>query len=98
MDYQKIKNTVAAIEAVEKNIEGYNTWLGREIVIMPIDSDYFMEFQEWKKNKGSGTYDSGKNKAPMYFSGKEVEGIVNLLTESANAFTGPLIEELKNLR
>lgn len=96
MDLQELKNTIAVIETAQKNIDGWNFFRNREIAIMPTDSKYYKEFEEWKKTKGV-CYDGAKEKAPMYVTGKKTNEVLDLLIKHQEDFAKPYKDKLASV-
>lgn len=96
MELQELKNTIAAIESTQNNIDGWNAFKDREIVIIPVDSEYYKEFQEWKKTKGA-CYDGAKEKSPMYINGKKTNEVLDLLIKHQEDFAKPHKDKLSSV-
>ena len=85
MELQNLKNTIAVIESTQNNIKHWNTFKNRELVIIPVDSNYYKEFQEWKKTKGP-CYNTDKEESPMYINGKKTNEVLDLLIRHQEEF------------
>ena len=96
MNRQELKNTIAVIEGAEQNIDGWQELKNRELVIMPVDSEYYKSFVEWKKNKGE-IYDGKQEKAPSYISGKKANKVLDLLIKYQEDFMKPHKQKLDKL-
>jgi len=96
MELQELKNTIAVIESTQKNIDGWNAFRNREIAIIPVDSKYYKEFEEWKKTKGS-CYDGEKEKSPMYINGKNTNEVLDLMIKHQEDFAKPHKEKLASV-
>lgn len=92
MEIQEVKTTISVIETAEKNIENWNKLRGRELSIIPTDSEYYKEFKLWAKEKGV-YYDGDKEKSPMYING-EVDEVLDLLIKNQEDFIRPHKEKL----
>ena len=51
MDLQKLKNKISVVEQADRNIENYQKLKGREIALIPTDSDYYRNFEDWAKKE-----------------------------------------------
>lgn len=92
-DLQELKNTISVIEVADKNIDNWNKLKDRELCIIPVDSNYYKEFSEWKKSKGA-IYDGEINKSPMYILNKEANEVLDLLIKHQEDFVKPYKEKL----
>lgn len=92
-DLQELKNTIAVVETAQNNIDNWNKFKNRELCIIPVDSDYYVEFAEWKKSKGA-IYDGEKNKSPMYITGSKSNEVLDLLIKHQEDFARPHKEKL----
>lgn len=93
MDLKKLKNTIAAIEGAESNIEHWNKLRNRELVVIPVDSEYYKEFKIWKKQKGA-CYNGEKECSPIYISPSKSEPIVDLMIKHQEDFRQPFLDIL----
>lgn len=96
MELQELKNTIAVIDSAQNNIDSWNKLKNREIAIIPVDSEYYKEFQEWKKTKGA-CYDGEKEKAPMYINGKKANEVLDLLIKHQEEFAKPHKDKLASV-
>ena len=90
---QELKNTIAVVESAQENINRWNKLQGREVAIIPTDSNYYKAFCKWKEGK-SVIYNKGKETAPMYVSGGKTNDIVALLVKRQEDFVKPHKEKL----
>jgi len=90
---QELKNTISVIESAENNIKSFNCLKNRELAIIPVDSEYYIEFQEWIKTKGA-CYDGKKEKCPMYIDKNEANDFLDLLIKKQEDFAKPHKDKL----
>ena len=93
MDLQELKNTIAVIERAEANIENWRKLKGREIALIPTDSEYYKKFQDFVK-KEKIYYDGENEKAPMYCRADKVIGD---LIKAQEHFMKPHKEKISSL-
>jgi hypothetical protein len=96
MNLQELKNTVAAIESAEKNIESWNDLRGRELVIIPADSEYYKDFEKWKKGK-EVYFDGKKENPPMYISPCRASVILDVIVKGHEEFANHNKEKISFL-
>ena len=93
MDLQELKNTIAVIESTERNIKGWENLMGRELAIIPTDSEYYKEFQFYIDEKRP-SYDGKENPSPTYISSIDSKKVCQLLIDGHNEFQKPHKEKL----
>lgn len=86
MDLQKLKNKIAVVEQADRNIENYQKLKGREIALIPTDSDYYRNFEDWAK-KEKIHYDGETEKSPMYMSKSDADRVIDLLIDFQKDFS-----------
>lgn len=94
MDLQELKNTIAVIEVTESNIKGWENLIGRELAVIPTDSEYYKEFQFYATDKRP-PYDGKENPAPIYISSCESKKVCQLLIDGHNEFQKPHKQKLE---
>jgi hypothetical protein len=93
---RELKKLIAVNKVTQGNIERYNALRNRELVIMPHDSKYFKDFQEWTK-RIPGRYNSESELAPIYISGKNADRVLDTLIEAKEIFVKPHKEKLAKI-
>lgn len=89
MDIKEISSIVSLIKSNDRNIEGWEKLKGRELCIIPTDSDYYKEFQVWVKENYSCRYDGEKNVQPSYVSGSTATEFLDIQIDRLNKFIEP---------
>ena len=93
MDLQELKNTIAVIERAESNIEHWNKLRNRELVVIPVDSEYYKEFKIWKNQKGA-CYNGEKECSPIYINASKAGGVLDLMIKHQEEFAKPHKEKI----
>jgi len=93
---QELKNTISVVESAEKNIKKWNKLQGRELAIIPTDSNYYKTFCKWKEG-GPCIYNEGTETQPMYVSGGKTNDIISLMIKRWEDFVNPHQEKLTKL-
>jgi hypothetical protein len=96
MELKELKNIITVVESVEKNIKGWKSLRGRELAIIPTDSDYYSMFKKWKKESATN-YDGEKEKAPSYIHGEKAAEVLDLLIKHQEDFMKPHKEKLAKI-
>jgi CRISPR/Cas system Type II protein with McrA/HNH and RuvC-like nuclease domain len=86
MDLQKLKNTISVVESADNNIKNYEKLKGRELALIPTDSDYFRNFKHYVE-KEKIYYDGETEKSPMYISKSNSDKIINILIDTQINFS-----------
>lgn len=97
MEIQEISNLVSLIQSNDKNIKNWEKLKGRELCIIPSDSDYYKLFQEWVKKNYNCGYDGEKNVQPSYIYGTTVTEFLDIQINELNKFIEPHKARLKPL-
>ena len=82
MDLQKLKNKIAVVEQADRNIENYKKLKGREIALIPTDSDYYRNFEDWAKKE-----EIHFSVSPMYMSKSDADRVIDLLIDFQKDFS-----------
>jgi hypothetical protein len=80
MNLQELKNKIAVVESADNNIKNYNKLKGRELAIIPTDSDYFRNFKDYVEREKI-YYDGETEKSPMYISKSNSDKIIDSLID-----------------
>jgi len=98
MELTELKNIISLIESSEMNIKNWSALKDRELAIIPTDSQYYKEFEEYIKTKKSGCYDSSKEKSPMYLTSSRTNEFVDMQIKHHEEHIKPFIAKLEALK
>lgn len=87
MDLHKLKSTISVIESADSNIKSWENLKGRELMVIPTDSEIFKEFNHFIKERRIH-YDGKENPQPIYISAMSEE-VCQLIIDSYNNFAEP---------
>ena len=67
MDLKELKTAISIIESSESNIKSWENLSGRELMVIPTDSEVYKEFKHFV-NERSIYYDGKQNPQPIFIS------------------------------
>lgn len=87
MDIQELKAAIALIESSESNIKSWENLKGRELMVIPTDSEVYKEFQHFVKERNI-YYDGKENPQPIFIS-QMSDDVCQLIIDTHNEFAKP---------
>lgn len=93
MDLKELKTAITMIESSESNIKSWNSLKGRELMVIPTDSEVYKEFQHFIKER-SIHYDGKENPQPVYIS-KMSNEVCQLIIDNHYSFSKPYRDKIE---
>jgi hypothetical protein len=95
METHEISDIVSVIENNQRKKDVYNGLKDRSLLLIPVDSQYYHDFQMWRDLKYRTHLDK-KEEPRIYIQPKEANIVVDALIKNIDNFLKPFQEKLKD--